>query len=77
VWPKFVLAVEAAAIGDDGKQGIIVAWNGKSWCDMEWIYRITQDNNNHRMQFPNNCDILWIPMPSSQTTRAALSARVK
>jgi hypothetical protein len=59
VWPKFVLAVEAA-IGDDGKQGMIVAWNGKS-CDMEWIYRITQDKNNHGMQFPNNCHFFMDP----------------
>ena len=33
VWPNFVTTAEAA-IGNDGKQGIIVAWNGKS-CNME------------------------------------------
>jgi Transposase IS4/Exonuclease len=58
VWPKFVSAAEAA-IGNDGKQGIIVAWNGKS-CDMEWIYRIMHNNINP-MRFPKNCHFFLDP----------------
>ena len=58
VWPKFVLAAEAA-IGNNGNQGMIVAWNGKS-CDMEWIYRITHGSTNP-MTSPKNCHLFMDP----------------
>jgi hypothetical protein len=61
VWEKSVTAAEAAV--PEPKQGIIVAWNGKS-CDMECIYRITQDEHHRNggpLPFPENCDLFMDP----------------
>ena len=74
VWPTFVSAAEAA-IGNDGRQGIIVAWNGKS-CDMEWIYRITHGRYN-LMRLPKNCHLFMDPYAILNNYKGCLLSKNK
>jgi len=76
VWKAFVEFIESFLDGGK-KQGVIIAWNGKS-CDLEWLFFITKDGNKNNLSMPQWCPFSWILKLLSQITQAAnLTANIQ
>ena len=50
VWPNFVEHVEDL-LDDGDKRGVVIAWGGKG-CDLEWMFRVTDEWCDGKLEMP-------------------------
>jgi hypothetical protein len=43
---------------EGGKKGIILAWGGKE-CNVEWMFRITEESHHGILSMPSNVPYFW------------------